>query len=409
MFAKAALPLYEHIRDGGYDTVICVHLFPALMVTKILELYDPTLCTAFVATDYTCSPSVGDSRLGCCFIPAPSLAGGVCHRRDKCRAYSAVRNTDTPGIYTRAPKAEAKRSFGIEPSHQHLVAMTGSIGCGPLKELTETLAETMTDEQELTVVCGANEKLHRHLASRYAGQANIHILGFEKNVSLLLDSADLYLTKPGGISVTEAAAKALPMVLIDAIAAVEEYNLDFLRAGAAVTAATPEELAACRSSCWHSPSGVLRCPPPLRRLAERSGDDIRDHVRATQDEHQVVDIKKMTVPNGAVIFSYLFLRVRWRCSEYMRLSAILLSDSCMNFLSLSSKSMFPLVDAAGGTGVRAGFFALRLRFSAARGASCFGGSSARFMERLIRPLVAYPDDLDLHGLATLRYSFTSLT
>ena len=104
----------------------------------------------------------------------------------------------------------------------------------------------MTYEQELTVVCGANEKLHRHLASRYAGQANIHILGFEKNVSLLLDSADLYLTKPGGISVTEAAAKALPMVLIDAIAAVEEYNLDFFtKAGAAVTAATPEELAAC--------------------------------------------------------------------------------------------------------------------------------------------------------------------
>ena len=95
-------------------------------------------------------------------------------------------------------------------------------------------------------MCGANEKLHKHLASRYAGQTNIHILGFEKNVSLLLDSADLYLTKPGGISVTEAAAKALPMVLIDAIAAVEEYNLDFFtKAGAAVTAATPEELAHC--------------------------------------------------------------------------------------------------------------------------------------------------------------------
>ena len=36
------------------------------------------------------------------------------------------------------------------------------------------------------------------------------------------------------------------MVLIDAIAAVEEYNLDFFtKAGSAVTAATPEELAHC--------------------------------------------------------------------------------------------------------------------------------------------------------------------
>ena len=219
MFAKAALPLYEHIRDGGYDTVICVHLFPALMVTKILELYDPSLCTAFVATDYTCSPSVGDSRLGRCFIPAPSLAGEFVTGGISAELIVPSGIPIRPEFYTRAPKAEAKRSFGIEPEHQHLVAMTGSIGCGPLKELTETL---------------------------YAGQANIHILGFEKNVSLLLDSADLYLTKPGGISVTEAAAKALPMVLIDAIAAVEEYNLDFFtKAGAAVTAATPEELAAC--------------------------------------------------------------------------------------------------------------------------------------------------------------------
>ena len=64
----------------------------------------------------------------------------------------------------------------------------------------------------------------------------------------------------------------------------------------------------------------------------------------------------------------------------MRLSAILLSDSCMNFLSLSSKSMFPLVDAAGGAGVRAGFFALRLRFPAARVLSGFGGSSALYGE-----------------------------
>ena len=63
MFAKAALPLYETYPDGGYDTVICVHLFPALMVTKILELYDPSLCTAFVATDYMCSPSVWAAAL----------------------------------------------------------------------------------------------------------------------------------------------------------------------------------------------------------------------------------------------------------------------------------------------------------------------------------------------------------
>ena len=41
-------------------------------------------------------------------------------------------------------------------------------------------------------------------------------------MALLMDSADLYLTKPGGISVTEAASMRLPMVFIDAVAGCEE-------------------------------------------------------------------------------------------------------------------------------------------------------------------------------------------
>ena len=44
---------------------------------------------------------------------------------------------------------------------------------------------------------------------------------------MMLDSADLFLTKPGGISVTEAAAKNTPMVLIDAVDGCEEHNRRF--------------------------------------------------------------------------------------------------------------------------------------------------------------------------------------
>ena len=63
-------------------------------------------------------------------------------------------------------------------------------------------------------------------------------------MSLLMDGADLYLTKPGGISTSEAAGKRLPMVLIDAVAGVEKYNLKFfVESGGAVTASTPREVA----------------------------------------------------------------------------------------------------------------------------------------------------------------------
>ena len=58
-----------------------------------------------------------------------------------------------------------------------------------------------------------------------------------------MDSADLYLTKPGGLSVTESKTKELPMVFVDAVAGCEEYNLRyFVSKGGAVTGSTNVEL-----------------------------------------------------------------------------------------------------------------------------------------------------------------------
>ena len=42
-----------------------------------------------------------------------------------------------------------------------------------------------------------------------------------------MKAADLLLSKPGGLSSTEAACTGLPMVMIDAVAGCETYNLNF--------------------------------------------------------------------------------------------------------------------------------------------------------------------------------------
>lgn len=70
-----------------------------------------------------------------------------------------------------------------------------------------------------------------------------------------MDSADLYLTKPGGISITEAAVKCLPMAFVNAVAGCEQYNMDFfLNMGAAITADTPKKLAVKSMKLLRSPT-----------------------------------------------------------------------------------------------------------------------------------------------------------
>ena len=67
---------------------------------------------------------------------------------------------------------------------------------------------------ELTVICGTNKQTAEKLRRRHGENPRVHIRGYVKDMSLMLDSADLYLTKAGGISTTEAAIKGVPLVLL---------------------------------------------------------------------------------------------------------------------------------------------------------------------------------------------------
>ena len=62
-------PLYEALVDLGADAAICVHVFPAMMMTELRCGYGLRMPTWFVATDFTCSPGVGELQLdGICLV-----------------------------------------------------------------------------------------------------------------------------------------------------------------------------------------------------------------------------------------------------------------------------------------------------------------------------------------------------
>lgn len=226
-FAKGASALCEEIKKREYDTVICTHPFSALMMTEVKKRIRFPLKSAFVATDYTCSPCVKNSNLDFYFLPDESLkAEFVCDNIPQTKmVFSGIPIRQV--FYEKTDKTTAKQMIGIQKANRHFVLMCGSMGCGPMKELVGALHKDLPKESELTVICGKNEKLQRQMERMYGMEKRIHIVGFVENVSLLLDSADLYLTKPGGISTSEAAIKGVPMVFINAVSGCEAYNRNF--------------------------------------------------------------------------------------------------------------------------------------------------------------------------------------
>ena len=262
--------LYHFILDGGYDNIICTHVFPALALTAMLKHHPMPLVTSFVSTDYTCSPSVENSELDYYFIPDISLTEEFVQcgvpREKLIDSGMPVKQA----FYQDTDKAAAKAELGLPADHQHLLVMCGSIGCGPIKELTEDLLIRLTSEQELTIVCGANEELFAKLERHFAHDPRIHIHGMVDYVPLLIHSADLFLTKPGGLSTSEAAACGVPMLLMDTVAGCEGHNLNFfLRQGIAVTAGTPKHLADLAAALLADPEQLQKMARAARR---RKGD-----------------------------------------------------------------------------------------------------------------------------------------
>lgn len=233
----------EFVRTGGFDTVICTHVFPAVALSQIQKEDPLPIRTAFVATDYTCSPGVNLAELDHIFIPGETLREeflqkGVCASRLETSGIPVSRE-----FYRPVSREDAKRLVGVRPDSVHLLVMCGSMGCGPISRILGKLCRKMEDNEEITVICGTNRRLERRLKRRY-GRERVHIIGYTRDMPLYAASADLYLTKPGGISVTEAAERGLPMVFINAVDGCERYNREFfVTRGGAVTASSPGSLA----------------------------------------------------------------------------------------------------------------------------------------------------------------------
>lgn len=226
IFSKGTEKLKNHITNNGYDTVICTHPFAAVILTEMQNRYNLEIKTAFVATDYTCCPSVEDSNLDYYFIPDAKLTDCF---TGKSIAKEKIYPLGIPikqRFYNEIPKAEAKEKLGVSAENKHIVMMCGSMGCGPLAELASAVSKNMKSDCELTVICGTNKKLKKQLEKRLSNSQRVHILGFTNDMPSILASADLYLTKPGGISTTEAATKKTPMLFVNTVAACETYNLN---------------------------------------------------------------------------------------------------------------------------------------------------------------------------------------
>ena len=241
---KDAESLHDYLMETGYDIIVSTHIFASMILTEVRKKYLTNFKTYFVATDYTCSPGVDEIDADAFFIPHQSLisefTGNGLPEGKLIASGIPVRHS----FYEHVDAVSARRELGLPTDKRVVLMMCGSMGCGPLRELAFSLAGNIPCDTVLVVICGNNEKLYEKF-KKFRDIPNVFVVGFTRKISLYMDAASVILTKPGGLSSTEAATKGLPMVLIDAVPGCESKNMEFfIQNGFAVTEETMERLTA---------------------------------------------------------------------------------------------------------------------------------------------------------------------
>ena len=142
-----------------------------------------------------------------------------------------------PAFAARVDRAAARAEFGLSGRRPVVLQASGGHGVGPVEETYRALL-SVPEPSELVVVCGRNEAARRRLkAIRPPARHRAVVLGFTDRMRELMAVADLIVTKPGGLTVSESLACGLPMALVSPIPGQEERNADYLiENGAAVKA-----------------------------------------------------------------------------------------------------------------------------------------------------------------------------
>ena len=155
LISLGAKKLAEYIKKGGYDAVICTHVISSSMLTYTMEHYDLRLsATSLLMTDYTCHPMASDSKLDIFFIPDASLKEEFVYRGVPRETLVKSGIPVRRAFYTKTPKTEAKAHFDIPANSSHLLVMCGSMGCGPIRALARSVAESLPENSYMTVCCG---------------------------------------------------------------------------------------------------------------------------------------------------------------------------------------------------------------------------------------------------------------
>ena len=267
----SAGPLLREIRRIRPQAIVCTHFLPAELLMRErakgridcpvwLQVTDYDLHNMWLVPDmqgYLAATEEVAFRMRARGLPADRIhVTGI-------PVMPVFSRPDAPAL---ARDANAVR-LGLDPARTVVLMASGGGGMGNLPAMVArvlTLDGPGSDFQVIAVAgrnVAAYEALQA-LALRHPGR--LVAVGFTDEMEKLMAAADLVVTKPGGLTISECLALGKPMLLVSPIPGQEEHNAGFLMEEGVAW------LAYDTIGLEYKLAELMAAPDKLRRMAQKS-------------------------------------------------------------------------------------------------------------------------------------------
>ncbi len=224
--------LLRAVRRHDADAIVCTHFLPAELLLRE-QRQGRLACPIWMqVTDYDLHNMWLVPELAGYFAATPEVA----HRmRAAGLPADRIHVTGIPVMPAFSEPADASLGrnrcvihLGLEAARPIVLMAGGGAGVGDLPAMVERVLG-LPGGFQIVAVAGRNEAAKQALdalAAQHGGR--LLAIGFTGAMHTLMAAADLVVTKPGGLTVSECLALGRPMLLVSPIPGQEQHNAGFL-------------------------------------------------------------------------------------------------------------------------------------------------------------------------------------
>lgn len=217
----------KEVEKFDPDLIIGTHPFSVAVydyLTKTAQIKLPYLC---IVTDFKAHPMYFSEHVDA------YITGSNATRLDMVDHGIDERKVYPYGIPLREAFYKAKIEKGTKKENVlNILLLVSGIGSASLTNVLKQLAD-YGQPIKVNLVCGSQRQLitlEKYFVDKMKKKnQDITVYGFTSRIHELMDEADILISKPGGLTSSEALIKRLPILIPAMIPGQEEENAEFLK------------------------------------------------------------------------------------------------------------------------------------------------------------------------------------